>query len=68
MSSSQASPTWFQAMATKQILNEQLKKAELLNGRAAMIGIVYVIIMEGLTGFGVAHQIGLGALADHFPM
>lgn len=68
MSSSQASPTWFQATATKQILNEQLKQAELFNGRAAMIGIVMGIIVEGLTGFGIAHQIGLGALADHFPM
>ncbi len=42
----------------------QLKRAELFNGRAAMLGIV--IVMEGLTGFGIAHQIGLGALVDGY--
>ncbi|MCP9783967.1 high light inducible protein [Cyanobium sp. WKJ7-Wakatipu] len=43
-------------------LMEQLKRAELFNGRAAMLGIV----VEGLTGFGIAHQIGLGALVDGY--
>jgi hypothetical protein len=44
----------------------QLKRAELFNGRAAMLGIVIGIVMEGLTGFGIAHQIGLGALVDGY--
>ena len=39
---------------------EQLKRAELFNGRAAMLGIVIGIVTEGLTGAGIAHQIGLG--------
>ena len=43
-------------------LMEQLKSVELFNGRATMIGIV----VEVLTGFGIAHQIGLGALVDSY--
>ena len=41
---------------------DQLKSVELLNGRAAMLGLLIGVIVEGLTGFGIAHQIGLGAL------
>ena len=66
LSTSQANQSWFQALATNQILSEQLKRVELLNGRAAMIGIVAGIVVEGLTGFGIAHQIGLGSVADGF--
>jgi hypothetical protein len=44
----------------------QLKRAELFNGRAAMLGIVIGIITEGLTGAGIAHQIGLGPLVDGY--
>jgi hypothetical protein len=44
----------------------QLKRAELFNGRAAMLGIVIGIVVEGITGFGIAHQIGLGALVDGY--
>lgn len=45
---------------------EQLKRAELFNGRAAMLGIVIGIVIEGLTGAGIAHQIGLGPLVDGY--
>ena len=47
-------------------LMEQLKSVELFNGRATMIGIVIGIVVELLTGFGIAHQIGLGALVDSY--
>jgi hypothetical protein len=47
-------------------LMEQLKQVELFNGRAAMLGIVIGIVVEGVTGFGIAHQIGLGALVDGY--
>ena len=47
-------------------LMEQLKQVELFNGRAAMVGIVIGIVAEGLTGFGIAHQIGLGAVVDGY--
>jgi hypothetical protein len=48
------------------ILIEQLKRAELFNGRAAMLGIVIGILTEAFTGSGIAHQIGLGALTDGY--
>ena len=53
--------------STEQLnLMEQLKQVELFNGRAAMLGIVIGIVVEGVTGFGIAHQIGLGALVDGY--
>ena len=52
--------------AEELILLEQLKRVELFNGRAAMLGILIGIITERLTGSGIAHQIGLGALLDSY--
>ncbi len=57
---------WFQDRAKQQIHMEQLKRAELFNGRAAMLGILIGVITEGLTGAGIAHQIGLGPLIDGY--
>ncbi|QEY31265.1 high light inducible protein [Synechococcus sp. RSCCF101] len=45
---------------------EQLRRAERFNGRAAMLGLVIGVVVEGLTGMGIAHQIGLGALVDGY--
>ena len=56
----------FQHSPEQELHLDQLKRAELINGRAAMLGIVIGIIVEGLTGFGIAHQIGLGALVDGY--
>jgi hypothetical protein len=61
-----ASAKDFQYRDEHKIHMDQLKRAELFNGRAAMIGIVIGIIVEGLTGFGIAHQIGLGSLVDGY--
>lgn len=45
---------------------DQLKSVVLFNGPAAMLGLLIGVIVEGLTGFGIAHQIGLGALVDGY--
>ncbi len=56
----------FQDRAEQLILLEQLNRAERFNGRAAMLGIVLGILTEAITGSGIAHQIGLGALVDGY--
>jgi hypothetical protein len=66
MSNTPANDKWFWDRANEQIHMEQLKRVELFTGRAAMLGIVIGIITEGLTGAGIAHQIGLGALVDGY--
>ena len=50
----------------RQLHLEQLRNVELLNGRAAMLGIAIGVVVEGLTGFGILHQIGLGSLVDGY--
>jgi hypothetical protein len=66
MTNSSANDKWFQDRAAQQIHMDQLKRAELFNGRAAMLGIVIGIVTEAITGSGIAHQIGLGALVDGY--
>ncbi len=66
MSDTSANERWFQHRATAQIYLDQLKRAELFNGRAAMLGIVFGLLTEAITGSGIAHQIGLGALVDGY--
>jgi len=60
--SPQADDRWFLNAAAAQIHAEQLKAAELFNGRAAMLGFVIGVATEALTGQGILHQIGLGTL------
>lgn len=36
------------------------------HGRVAMNGLSIGIVVEGLTGFGIVHQMGLGALVDGY--
>jgi hypothetical protein len=66
MTNTSASDQWFQHRAEQLIHMEQLKSVELFNGRAAMLGIVIGILTEAISGSGIAHQIGLGALVDGF--
>ncbi|MEB3200467.1 MAG: chlorophyll a/b-binding protein [Synechococcaceae cyanobacterium] len=66
MTNSTANDQWFQNRAAEQIHLDQLRRVELFNGRAAMLGIVIGIATEAITGSGIAHQIGLGALVDGY--
>ena len=52
--------------STREAHVEQLKKVELFNGRAAMLGLLIGVVVEGLTGFSIVHQIGLGPLVDGY--
>ena len=66
MTNTPANDPWLEDRATQQDHMEQLRRVELFNGRAAMLGLVIGVIVEGLTGFGIAHQIGLGPLVDGY--
>ena len=66
MANQQATEKWFQDSAARSIHADQLRKVELFNGRAAMLGFVIGVVVEGLTGQGILHQIGLGALVDGY--
>ncbi|MFO7628265.1 MAG: chlorophyll a/b-binding protein [Prochlorococcaceae cyanobacterium] len=66
MTNTPSNQKWFEDRATEQIHLDQLKRAELFNGRAAMLGIVIGILTEAITGSGIAHQIGLGPLVDGY--
>lgn len=66
MTNTPANEQWIEHRAEQLILLDQLKRVELFNGRAAMLGLAIGIITEGLTGAGIAHQIGLGALVDGY--
>ncbi|WP_415410161.1 chlorophyll a/b-binding protein [Synechococcus sp. A10-1-5-9] len=53
---------WFQDAAAAQIKSERMVRAELLNGRVAMLGFVIGVLTEALTGHGILSQITFGVL------
>jgi hypothetical protein len=66
MTNTPANAPFLQDNIEHSIHMEQLKRVELFNGRAAMLGLVIGVLTEAITGSGIAHQIGLGALADGY--
>ena len=59
---SQARDDWYQEAAKAQIQSEKLTRAELLNGRVAMLRFLIGLLTELITGQGIASQIGFGLL------
>ncbi len=60
--SSQADDTWFLNTAAQQIRDSELKRAERLNGRLAMLGFLIGVAIEALTGQGILQQLADVAL------
>ena len=60
MTTSTSIDSWYQESAATQIRSERHQKAELLNGRVAMLGFVIGLVTEAITGQGIVRQITFG--------
>ena len=59
-SANQRRDAWYQEAAKAQIQSERMGRAEMLNGRVAMLGFLIGLLTESLTGHGIASQISFG--------
>ena len=59
-SSTSTQDQWYQDAASSQIKGERMVRAEMLNGRVAMLGFVVGVLTEALTGHGIFSQITFG--------
>ena len=50
MASSSSSDSWYQEAAAAQIRSERSQKAEMLNGRLAMLGVIAALGSYAVTG------------------
>ncbi|BEV36284.1 chlorophyll a/b-binding protein [Synechococcus sp. M16CYN] len=60
MSSSSSNDSWYQDVTATQNGSEHFEKAELLNGRLAMLGLVIGLFTEAITSRGIVDQIVFG--------
>ena len=66
MTTSTSNDSWYQETAATQnrleelLVSERHQKAELLNGRVAMLGFVIGLLTEAITGQGIVSQITFG--------
>tara|TARA_B100001063_G_scaffold102394_1_gene95602 strand:- start:887 stop:1084 length:198 start_codon:yes stop_codon:yes gene_type:complete len=57
---SQVREDWYQDAAKAQIQTEQMTRAEMLNGRLAMLGFLIGLLTELFTGQGIVGQLCSG--------